>query len=142
MTPPNIEKHIYKEPATSGQFLIYGLRDAPGRPFEGGIYLAARAYDEYTADILVKALKIDAQKVINNPPTRPSEVLIKNDLTKPPPEGLMTNDFLKPSRTKKALDEKFKWPNAGRKKRYSMVKKPPPRTQLPEGTLTKKVKLK
>lgn len=57
-------KGIRKVPSTSGQFEVWGLRDLPGRPLEGGPYLAARTYDEYTADLLLSALKADAIRVL------------------------------------------------------------------------------
>lgn len=53
-------KRIRYEAVGSGQFLIYGLRDLPNRPFEGGSYLAARAYDEVTAQVVVEALRAQA----------------------------------------------------------------------------------
>lgn len=61
-------KGIRKVPSTSGQFEVWGLRDLPGRPLEGGPYLAARTYDEYTADLLLSALKADAIRVLNGSP--------------------------------------------------------------------------
>ncbi len=50
-----------------GMFLVHGLRDLPGRPLEGGPYLAAKVYDEYTADVLVEALRKEAQKQLPPP---------------------------------------------------------------------------
>lgn len=61
-------KGIRKVPSTSGQFEVWGLRDLPGRPLEGGPYLAARTYDEYTADLLLSALKADAIRVLRGEP--------------------------------------------------------------------------
>lgn len=62
----NLDKAIRKEHAPSGQFLVWGLRDLPGKPLMGGPYMAARVYDEYTADILVAALR-NAAKLMLHP---------------------------------------------------------------------------
>lgn len=63
-------KRIRAEAVGSGQFLIYGLRDLPGKPLEGGPYVAARAYDEHTANLLVEALKDNAQALLGTPPVK------------------------------------------------------------------------
>lgn len=63
MNTESVLKRIRKEP-DRGQVNVYGLRDLPGQPLAGPPYLAARCYDEYTADVLVKALKAEAKELL------------------------------------------------------------------------------
>lgn len=55
------DRDIKAEPIGCGQYLVWGLRDLPGRPHQGGRYLAAKCYDQHTADLLVKVLRDEAE---------------------------------------------------------------------------------
>jgi hypothetical protein len=75
-------KRIKKESIGSGQFYVHALRDLPDRPLMGGGYIAARVFDEHTANVLVEALKVEAIRVLG-PPIQPACRLPSVPLDKP-----------------------------------------------------------
>lgn len=137
---------IRKEPSTQGSFLIWSRRDLPGSPNQGPQYLAARAYDEFTADILVNALKAHAAKPLTTITTiriSPERAVKVGEIQRPfkknfatdscAPQGEWPNKGGKKAKVNGLKSPSKRADSAARGRAKHPLRKPPKNTKLPHG---------